>query len=171
MRQSWETDLTHAALGDSQRGTHLPNLVQVGLHNTRLLEVLVLKCRSVRKKTGLIQQCITDSDADIVALTETWLTNNDRDRKWIAALTPTGYKCINAPQPKGQRGGGIAVLHKIGLNCMATPRSDSHRATSFEHLECRLSAGSLTGRHGVSVQASTIQKEQTDHRDVRAGVS
>ena len=132
------------ALGDSQRGTHLPNLVWVGLHNTRLLEVLVLNCRSVRNKTDLIQQCITDSDADIVAVMETWLTNSDRDHKWIAALTPTGYKCINALRPKGQQGGGIAVLHKIGLNCMVTPRSDSHRATSFEHLECRLSAGSLT---------------------------
>ena len=132
------------ALGDSQRGAHLPNLVQVSLHNTRLLEVLVLNCRSVRNKTDLIQQCITESDADIAALTETWLTNSDRDHKWIAALTPTGYKCINVPRPKGQRGGGIAVLHKTGLNCMATPHSDSHRVTSFEHLECRLSAGSLT---------------------------
>ena len=36
------------------------------------------------------------------------------------------------------------MLHKIEFKCMATLRSDRHRATSFEHLECRLSVGSLT---------------------------
>ena len=54
---------------------------------------------------------IHEHDVDIVAITETWLTNKDSDLPVTRALTPPGYNLIHHPRCS-LRGGGIATLHK-----------------------------------------------------------
>ena len=60
------------------------------------------------------QTCWTYESVDvsnIVAITETWLTNKDSDLPVTRALTPPGYNLIHHPRCS-RRGGGIAILHK-----------------------------------------------------------
>ena len=109
-----------------------------------LLDMVVLNCRSARKKTDQIHQYITEHDTDLVVLTETWLTTSSRDRKWISSLTPAGYKFINRPRASCQRGGGIVVIHKASLSCTVVPPDQCHKAHSFENLQCQLCSDSLT---------------------------
>ena len=78
-------------------------------------------------KTGIAsvipRTYITQNDVDIMALTGTWLTSDDGDRKWISASTPDGYKFIIIPRISG-KGGGIAIIHKTNLSLKCT--TDAH---------------------------------------------
>ena len=122
-------------------GVNTKNLSHVKpIKKSGMLDFVVLNVRSARQKTDQINQYITQNDVDIMALTETWLTNNDRDRKWISALTPDGYKFINITRIS-RKGGGLAIIHKTNLSLKCT--TDAHRFVSFEHIQCRLATNSL----------------------------
>ena len=124
-----------------QTGVNTKNLSHIKpIKKSGMLDFVVLNVRSVRQKTDQINQYITQNDVDIMALTETWLTSDDRDRKWISALTPDGYKFINIPRISG-KGGGIAIIHKTNLSLKCT--TDAHRFVSFEHIQCRLVTNSF----------------------------
>ncbi len=48
----------------------------------------------------------------LLALSETWLTDNESDHIYLKALTPPGYELFNVPRGGGDPHGGIAVLYK-----------------------------------------------------------
>jgi len=52
------------------------------------------------------------SKADLIAITETWLTPDDVAVR--REVPPNGYKIIDFPRID-KRGGGLALLHKTGL--------------------------------------------------------
>ena len=52
----------------------------------------MFNARSVRNKADIIHQFIIDSNSSIVAITETWLTNNDSSIH--SQLTPTNFDII-----------------------------------------------------------------------------
>ena len=54
-----------------------------------------------------------DNKLEIVALTETWLSNDDGDQRYVKEMTPSEYKCVHKPR-KG-RGWGVALLYKTGI--------------------------------------------------------
>ena len=54
----------------------------------------MLHARSVRNKADIIHQFIIDSKSSIVAITETWLTNNDSSIP--SQLTQTNFDIIQA---------------------------------------------------------------------------
>ena len=49
-----------------------------------------------------------DCKADLVAITETWLTTDDAAVR--AELCPVGYKISDRPRT-GRRGGGVALIY------------------------------------------------------------
>ena len=55
---------------------------------------------------------IFDTKADIIAITETWLTLDDDAVK--AELCPIGYRLLDQPRT-GRRGGGTALLFRDSL--------------------------------------------------------
>ena len=82
---------------------HHDNLIQVTLTaNPRICptttaSLCILNARSVRNKTTDMLDHIHEHDLDIVAITETWLTNKDSDLPVTRALTPPGYNLIHHP--------------------------------------------------------------------------
>ena len=69
----------------------------------------MFNARSVRNKADIIHQLIIDSKSSIVAITETWLTNNDSSIP--SQLTPTNFDIIQAKRLSPSRGGGLAIIY------------------------------------------------------------
>ena len=102
----------------------------------------VMNCQSVRNKADFLSDYIMDKKMDCVALTETWLGQNDSDAAVKSALTPEGYKFMHVPRV-GQRGGGVAVICKERYTVKVEP---SVKASSFESINVLLSVASYTFR-------------------------
>lgn len=86
---------------------------------------------------GLICKHNTSKN-NIIALTETWLKNKDRDAIKIAEITPPGYKFLHYPR-RGRRGGGVAVLMRTAIQASLLP---AEPVKSFESIEITLTTGS-----------------------------
>ena len=91
----------------------------------------VLNTRSVKNKTDKIKDYVVDNNADITAITETWLSSGSADKVPIGDLCPTGYLFPNEPR-KGRRGGGVGLLHKSALPIKSQPVTPFK---SFEYAE------------------------------------
>lgn len=70
----------------------------------------LLNCRSVRNKTLPIKDYVVESNLDILALTETWLSTDDTDDHVIGDLIPDGYELHHAP--RDGKGGSVGLLFK-----------------------------------------------------------
>ena len=92
------------------------NLITVKLTSDSMncAKLVLLNARSVRNKTDFITDYIHEHDLDIIALTETWLTNDQKDTANIRKLTPDGYNFVHFPR-SDQQGGGVGVLYKSCL--------------------------------------------------------
>ena len=97
------------------------NCARLALHNAR----------SVRNKTDCITDYIHEHDLDIVALTATWLTNDQKDTASIRKLIPDGYNFVHFPRSDRQ-GGEVGVLYK---SCLTLILSRPWQASSFQCLE------------------------------------
>lgn len=74
------------------------------------IDFALLNTRSVCNKSSLVKDHVVDNDNDLLAMTETWLSDSDMDAYVIRDLCPTGYQLFNVP--RGRRGGGVALLYK-----------------------------------------------------------
>ena len=70
--------------------------------------VLLVNCRSVANKIEFIQAEITEDNASLCALTETWI--KEEDDITPLHLSPSGYKCISIPR-KARSGGGLEIIY------------------------------------------------------------
>ena len=83
------------------------------IKSTMKLEVKlgVMNVRSVRNKLDYVFDHIFDNDLDIVALTETWLSNEDNNNTHvITECSNHGYTLHHVPMNSGSTGGGVGVL-------------------------------------------------------------
>ncbi len=64
----------------------------------------------MRNKSVAVKDNV-DTDADITAVTETWLKSDDEDAKTLVELYGDGYKMLIEPRITG-RGDGIGVLRR-----------------------------------------------------------
>lgn len=111
--------LHHDHLG----GVNLSNLAMLPMTRvfrarsvlTPCLNIGVLNTQSVRNKTDIITNIIIEQKLDILALTETWLTTDERDQFFIEALTLPGYDFHSFPRIDNSGHGGVAVLHKSNI--------------------------------------------------------
>ena len=72
---------------------------------------------------------------DIIALTETWLSDNpDKHKKEIGDITPVGYDFFHIPR-NHRTGGGVAILHKDSIK---RKECAVFNASTFESLCCDL---------------------------------
>ena len=87
---------------------------------------LLVNCRSAANKTECIQAEITEANAALCALTETWI--KEEDDITLLQLCPSGYKCISIPR-KVRSGGGLALIYQdINLKI--------EKEYSFNTMEC-----------------------------------
>lgn len=101
----------------------------------------LVNSRSVRNKIDVIQDRITVAQLDILALTETWLT--DEDNGILRSLCPAGYSAVSAPR-HGRRGGGVALIHRDSF--VAKVKTRHPGISSFEYLDIQMSYGSSSLR-------------------------
>ena len=100
-----------AALKPSQ----LPEELSGIKSSKKELVIIHLNCRSILNKPEELDHIIQETDADVIALTETWMDSSVPQQAYI----PEGYCIIrkdrsqNFKQKYGKNGGGgIAILHK-----------------------------------------------------------
>ena len=76
----------------------------------------LINTRSVRNKADFIKDYIVEHHIDIVALTETWLSHDDKAE--INVLTAGGYNLCHLPR-RNRRGGGVGLLFKSTFNMIS----------------------------------------------------
>ena len=110
-------------------------------HGTCLTAAL-LNSQSARNKVDLIGEAVIEHDIDILALTETWLTNTPKDEYYTKELSFSGYKLLNVPRPGGGgHGGGVAIIHKDGLSAQIVATTGAGY-TTFEHCDVQFTNNS-----------------------------
>ena len=82
-------------------------------NDTHQLLLCVLNARSLRNKSVMFVDLVCDSKADLFAVSETWLTDNDR--AILSKITAQGYKLHHCPR-SDRRGGGTALIFKESIN-------------------------------------------------------
>ena len=93
----------------------------------------LLNARSVIRKVNEITDHIVENELDLVAITETWMSSNDRITE--GELCPNGYDLLHTPRPHG-RGGGVALLIKSSLKHSQIISTEVN--SSFEHQEVNI---------------------------------
>ena len=117
------------------------NLISVKLSSnprtylSKQVSLCLMNTRSIRNKTTDILDHVQEHDIDIVAMTETWLSNKDTDIPVIKTLTPPGYSLVHHPR-SSRRGGGIGILHKDHIK--ATGKHTFNQIRSCEAMSVKL---------------------------------
>ncbi|XP_072015955.1 uncharacterized protein [Amphiura filiformis] len=96
-----------------------------------------------RKKASAIIDLVMSEHLDILAITESWLTGDERDNRILSDLKNAlpDYVMHHVPRPK--RGGGVAVLLRRGFDIVINP---SFLAKSFEQMDVTISSKSSSIR-------------------------
>lgn len=104
---------------------------------------LTLNARSLRNKSALFFDYAYDCKADVVALTETWLSL--KESAVCKEITPPGYKFVHCPR-SCRMGGGTGLLFKDSIY---VSNITSGSKSSFEFVEYLSSAGSFRLRLAI----------------------
>ena len=102
----------------------------------------LLNTQSSVKKALVICDVITEKSLDIMVITETWL-HEGGDEVAIRDMTPDGYAFFHRPRSTGQRGGGIAVIHRASLIVRLCKGTSFN---SFESIQFTISQRKMTVR-------------------------
>ena len=94
-----------------------------------------INSRSLKNKTLYLNDYITTHKYDLVAFTETWFNSTDNNESYINALVPDGYAIQHVDRGNGQRGGGVALIHRTSI---ILKKEKMMKFTQFEVLMCSL---------------------------------
>ena len=104
---------------DGSNANHLVSLQKVPLSNatftSKEFKVAAVNVCSVRNKLDRIIGLVIQHDLDILALTEIWLTSDEKDQFYINALTLPGYNLYCYPRKDDSGYGGVAVLARATI--------------------------------------------------------
>ena len=125
--------------GRGNRNRHLIDIPRVDNILSRMSTNFVLwNARSVktRGKSTVISDFIISQKVHIFALTETWLTNSDRDNHALADFSTTlpNFSFHHSPRLSG-KGGGVGVLVHKGLS---VTKNQQLVFRSFEYIDLTL---------------------------------
>ena len=81
---------------------------------TRSLTGCLLNIRSIRNKSASFLEFIKVINADLIAVTETWLRPEDTE-SFISSITPPGYEFTHVPR-NVKEGGGVGFFIKDDLS-------------------------------------------------------
>ena len=68
-----------------------------------------------------------------MTFTETWFNGTDNNESYINALVPDGYAIQHVDRDNGQRGGGVALIHRTSI---ILKKEKIMKFTQFEVLMC-----------------------------------
>ena len=90
-----------------------------------------MNARSVVNKLDYVFYHIIDNNLDIVALTETWLSNEEvNNRRVVMECSTHAYTLHHVPRNSGRTGGGVYVLIHDRVN-LVTRLEPINNAVSF----------------------------------------
>ena len=96
-----------------------------------------LNCRSINNKIGTVQLLVLQEKVDILALTETWLTEDDPHANQFCL---EGYVFQHKPRIK-KRGGGVGILCK--QNCFIRRKE----VFNYNYFECICAIIQVNGKN------------------------
>ena len=114
-------------------------LTRTLLSSQHCIKFCVINARSVKNKTTIISELISDIRCDCLALTETWLKTGDEETVLANELCPSGYSFKHLPRPDDSGFGGIGLVFRDSL-CVKVKHAFTF--SSFEIMYIVLSAGS-----------------------------
>ena len=89
---------------------------------------------------------MVDNNLDIVAFTETWLSNDEtKCRRVVMDCAENGYTLNHVPRSNGRRGGGVGVLTNNSIK-MTSGLQPVNVAQSFESMEITITIVSISTR-------------------------
>ena len=118
------------------------------IHSTVKPEVKlgVMNARSVANKLDYVFDHIIDNNLDIVALTETWLSNEEvNNRRVVMECSTHGFTLHHVPRNSGRTGGGVGVLINDRVKPV-TRLEPINNAVSFESMEMIITIVSISIR-------------------------
>ena len=96
----------------------------------------VMNVLSLGNKLDCVIDHITDNRLDIVGITETWLSNDDKNNMSVVnTCLNNGYTLHHRPRNTGIRGGGVGVLINNQINDTSRIIYINPEITSFESME------------------------------------
>ncbi|CAG2223690.1 unnamed protein product [Mytilus edulis] len=98
------------------------------------LSLISLNVRSVKNKSTSICDFMQSNNADLFALTETWL-GSAIDKSVISEITPDGYQIFHIPR-ENKLGGGVALIHRSNIDVKRSKPVQTY--SHFEMLECNV---------------------------------
>ena len=105
----------------------------------------VMNVQSLVNKLDCVIDHITDNRIDIVGITETWLSNDDKNNMSVVnSCLNNGYTLLHRPRNTGRRGGGVGVLINNQINVKSRMIGVNPEITSFESMEVVITVGSIT---------------------------
>ena len=116
----------------------LPNQ-QMAVRNRRL-KMISLNCQSLRNKIFKVMEYVTDCNADVILLQETWLNHGDKSMYSILKQD-YGYSFLKKMR-NGSKGGGLVTLFKTSTKLNKVFLAQKSYAT-FEFLCGKLCTGKV----------------------------
>ena len=112
-----------------QLKTNTKNLVNIEVKNndqiiTNKIRIATANTRSIKNKSELVMENSKLESIDILAITETWLTDSEEDKAWIktSGLEDHGYS-FHTHNRSDRRGGGLGLWHR-----------KEYQATKIDHI-------------------------------------
>ncbi|XP_068738966.1 uncharacterized protein [Montipora capricornis] len=97
---------------------------------------VLLNVRSLRKKTPLLRDYIVEHDIDLLAITETWLTDDSSDEFYCRDICPEGYKIEQLPRNYADIG-GVALVYR---RCFKVKKDVQTIHRSFELINIHITS-------------------------------
>ena len=120
----------------------------------------VINVQSLGNKLDCVIDHITDNRIDIVGITETWLSNDDKNNMSVVnTCLNNGYTLLHRPRNTGRRGGGVGVLINNQINVKSRMIGVNPEITSFESMEVVITAGSITIRLSVIYRMPPVKSK------------
>ena len=101
---------------------------------SRSLNGFLLNVRSIRNKSASFLEFLKDNNADLIAVTETWLRPEDTEN-FISSITPPGYKFTHVPR-NIKKGGGDGFFIKEELSFEQVSKNNYQ---AFESISIQIS--------------------------------
>ena len=106
----------------------------------------VMNARSVANKLDYVFDHIIDNNLDIVALTETWPSNEEvNNRRVVMECSTHGFTLHHVPRNSGRTGGGVGVLINDRVK-LVTRLEPINNAVSLESMEMIITIVSISIR-------------------------
>ena len=120
----------------------------------------VMNVLSLGNKVDCVIDHITDNQLDSVWITETWLSNDDKNKMSVVnTYLNKGYTLHHHPRNTGRRGGRVGVLINNQINIKSWIIGVNPEITPFESIEVVITVGSITIRLSVIYRMPPVKSK------------